>query len=132
MSPLLLDTHVLLWWLSNPSRLSRSQRTALETVDSEHAAIVSGISLWEIAMLDSLGRIELSLPLRDWLDKATAPPLVRIQGITPPIAAEVARLPDSVPGDPADRLILATARVLGCRLVTSDAALRRAKVVPTI
>ncbi len=132
MSALLLDTHVLLWWLSSPGRLTRSQRVALDGIDPEHPAVLSGISLWEIAMLHSLGRIALDLPLRDWLDKATAPPLVRVQGITPPIAAEVAALPDSIPGDPADRVIVATARVLGCRLVTSDAALRKAGVVTTI
>ena len=123
---------MLLWWVAEPDRLSQVQREALSSVSPENPAIVCGISLWEVATLLSLKRIELSLPLRDWLEKATAPPLVQLQGVTPAIAAEVLALPDTLPRDPADRLIVASARVLGCPLITADAALRRAKVVQTI
>lgn len=131
-SDLVLDTHVLFWWLTGSKRLSRNQREALESISPERAAVVAAISLWEVATLYSLGRVELGLPLRVWLDKATAPPLVRIQDLTPPIATEVASLPDTFPRDPADRLIVATTRVLGSALVTSDEAIRRAGVVATI
>lgn len=133
MTRLLLDTHVLVWWVHSPGRLSRPQRKALESVDDAGPAIVAGISLWEVAMLHERGRIRLSLPLRDWLEKATAPPRVRIQGLTPPIAAALAELAGSdLPRDPADRILVATARVLGAKLVTQDEALRRSEWVETL
>ena len=81
---------------------------------------MSDISLWEVATLHSLGRIRLAVPLREWLDKAAAPPLVQRHGISPAIAAEVAALPDSFHRDPADRILVATARVLGATLLTQD------------
>ena len=83
-------------------------------------------------MLHSLGRIRLSLPLREWLDRATAPPLVARCGISPAIAAEVASLPASFPRDPADPIILATAQVLGATLLTSDARMIDSELVPTL
>ena len=90
------------------------------------------ITLWEIATLYSLDRIDLRLPLRDWLERATAPPLVRRFGISPAVASEVAALPDSFHRDPADRIIVATARILGATLLTQDQRIRRAKLVDTL
>ena len=116
----LLDTHVLLWWLGNRDRLSVGQRHLLDSADADTPLLVSDISLWEVAMLHSLRRIRLSIPLREWLEKAVAPPLVRRQGVSPAIAAEVASLPDSFHRDPADRILVATARVLGATLLTRD------------
>jgi len=83
-------------------------------------------------MLHSLNRIELGLPLRDWLEKAAAPPLVRRVGISPSIAAEVAALPESFHRDPADRIIVASARVLGATLLTWDRAIVESKLVPVL
>ena len=83
-------------------------------------------------MLHSLGRIRLSLPLREWLERATAPPLVARCGISPAIATEVASLPASFPRDPADRITVATALVLGATLLTSDARIIDAELVPTL
>lgn len=116
----LLDTHILIWWLSERARLSTAQREALSNADGESPLLVADISVWEVATLWSLGRIRLSLPLREWLDKAVAPPLVRRQGISPAVTAELAVLPDSFHRDPADRILVATARVLGATLVTQD------------
>ena len=116
----LLDTHVLIWWLNDPTQLSAAQREVLNSVGPQSPILVSDISLWEIAMLHSLGRIRLAIPLREWLDKATAAPLVRRQGISPAIAAELAALPASFHRDPADRILVATARVLGATLLTRD------------
>jgi PIN domain nuclease of toxin-antitoxin system len=70
--------------------------------------------------------------VRDWLDLAVAPPLVRTVPISPAIAAEVATLPESFPRDPADRLIVSTARVWGARLLTSDRRIIEASIVPTL
>ena len=94
--------------------------------------LVSDISIWEVATLHSSGRIRLSLPLREWLDKAVAPPLGRRHGISPAIAAELARLPDSFHRDPADRILVATARVLGATLLTQDPRIVEAALVETL
>ena len=83
-------------------------------------------------MLASLGRIRLALPLREWLDKAVAQPLVRRQGISPAVATEVAALPDSFHRDPADRILVATARVLGATLLTNDRRIVDASLTPTL
>jgi PIN domain nuclease of toxin-antitoxin system len=93
---------------------------------------VSDISLWEIATLLSLGRIAISLPLRDWLEAAAAPPLVQRRPISPAIASEVASLPDTFHRDPADRIIVATARVHDATLLTRDRRIVDAGLVPTV
>lgn len=128
----LLDTHVLLWWLGDRDRLSVGQRRLLDSADADTPLLVSDISLWEIAMLHSLRRIRLSIPLREWLEKAVAPPLVRRQGVSPAIAAEVASLPDSFHRDPADRILVATARVLGATLLTRDRRIIDAGLTDTL
>ena len=128
----LLDTHVLIWWLSDRTQLSPGQREVIESATSDVPVFVSDISLWEVAMLASLGRIRLALPLREWLDKAVAPPLVRRQGISPAVATEVAALPDSFHRDPADRILVATARVLGATLLTNDHRIIDASLTPTL
>ena len=128
----LLDTHVLIWWLNDRERLSTAQLGVVGSVSPETPLLVSDISLWEVATLHGLNRIRLAIPLREWLDKATAPPLVRRHGISPAIAAEVASLPDSFHRDPADRILVATARVLGATLLTHDRRIRAAALVDTI
>lgn len=128
----LLDTHVLLWWLQGDGPLSPDQRRTLGAANGDSPLRVSDISLWEIAMLQSLRRIQLRLPLRDWLEKAVAPPLVRRHGISPAIAAELAALPDWFHRDPADRVLVATARVLGATLLTQDRRILESALVPTI
>lgn len=128
----LLDTHVLLWWFSDEAKLSAGQKRVLKAASAEKPLFVSEISLWEIATLHELGRIRLGLPLRDWLEAATAPPLVRRMGITPAVAAEVAALPSTFHRDPADRIIVSTARLLGATLLTRDRLIQKCGLVPTL
>ncbi|HYD50677.1 MAG TPA: PIN domain-containing protein, partial [Terriglobales bacterium] len=64
----LLDTHILLWWIARDPRLTAAQKRALRSASADHPLWVSEITLWEIATLFDLGRIELDLPLRDWLE----------------------------------------------------------------
>jgi PIN domain nuclease of toxin-antitoxin system len=128
----LLDTHILLYWFEDKGRLSQEQRHALAEASAESPLFVSDITLWEIATLCNLGRITLDRPLRVWLERATAAPLVDRVGISPAVAAEVAGIPDSFHRDPADRIIVATAMVLGAILVTSDRRIRDAALVPTL
>ena len=128
----LLDTHILLWWHGDRDRLSRDQRDIIEAAGANSPLEVSDISLWEVAMLHGLGRIRLNIPLREWLDKAVAPPLVRRHGISPAIAANLASLPDTFHRDPADRILVATARVLGATLLTRDRRIAEAALVDTL
>ena len=128
----LLDTHILLWWHGDCGRLSRNQQDAIADASADAPLLVSDISLWEVAMLHGLGRIRLTIPLREWLEKAVAPPLVRRIGISPAVAAELATLPDSFHRDPADRILVATARVLGATLLTRDRRIFEAELVDTL
>ena len=128
----LLDTHVLLWWLDDRDRLSPAQQEVVASASPESPLLVSDITLWEVATLHGLGRIRFTVPLREWLEKATAPPLVRRHGISPAVAAEVASLPDSFHRDPADRILVATARVLGATLLTQDRRIVAAALVDTL
>ena len=128
----LLDTHVLIWWLNDSDWLSPAQQEVVSLASAQSPLLVSDISLWEVATLQRLGRIRLTIPLREWLDKAVAPPLVRRYGISPAIAAELATLPDSFQRDPADRILVATARVFGATLLTQHRRIVDAALVDTL
>ncbi len=128
----LLDTHILLYWFEENSRLSRKQARVIQNASANQPLFISDISLWEIANLHSLNRIRLDLPLRDWLEAATASPLVQRIGISPAIASGVASLPPTFHRDPADRMIVATAQVFGATLLTHDSRIIDADLVPTL
>ncbi len=119
--PLLLDTHIWVWaWEQRENEMSSR---ALETVDagSRHGILlVSAISMWEVAMLAEKQRITLSTEPLTWISRAMRAPGVRVAELTPDIAVGSTRLPGKPHGDPADRLIMATARSIGARLVTRD------------
>jgi PIN domain nuclease of toxin-antitoxin system len=128
----LLDTHILIWWHERPSRLPNAVRRILTRARDGSSLLVSEISLWEVANLVELKRVRLSIGLSTWLQRATAAPLVERVGITPEIAAEVATLPASFHRDPADRLLVATARVLGVTLITEDTRILASGICSTL
>jgi len=128
----LLDTHILIYWVADPQQLSPAQSHAVATISPRDPAIVADISLWEVALLATSGRLRLSVPVRDWLSKATAPPLVRVAEISPQVAGAVGDLSDWKHRDPADRLITATAQVFGAALLTNDTAIRESGLVHVI
>ncbi|HEX6421569.1 MAG TPA: PIN domain-containing protein [Acidimicrobiales bacterium] len=119
MTTVLLDTHVVHWWSAEPDRLSPTATAALEEADE---LVVAGITWFELAWLADRERILVSVPVPSWLDALAAE--VRTVGITPDIAGTAVALPSTFPGDPADRLIYATAVEHGWRLVTKDRRLR--------
>lgn len=119
MDAVLLDTHVVHWWSAEPNRVSPPARKALEEADE---LVVAAISWYELAWLARHERIVLSVPVRAWLQGLAVQ--LRTIGVTPAIAATAADLPSSFPGDPADRLIYATAIEHGLDLVTKDQAIR--------
>lgn len=115
----LLDTHVLHWWSAEPDQLSATAAATLENADE---LAVAGITWYELAWLASHERIVLSVPVETWLARLGTE--VRTIGITPSIARTAVELPSTFPGDPADRLIYATAVQRGWPLVTKDRRLR--------
>jgi PIN domain nuclease of toxin-antitoxin system len=119
VTTILLDTHVIHWWSAEPDRLSREAAEAVEQADELAAA---AISWFELAWLARHERIVVTIPIRSWLEQLS--PRLRTVAITPGIADTAVSLPASFPGDPADRLIYATAVERGWRLVTKDRRLR--------
>ncbi len=119
MSTVLLDSHVLHWWSAEPAKISRTATREIEAADE---LAVASITWFELAWLAEHDRIALAVPIRSWLEDLAAD--VRTVGTTPAIAATAAALPTSFPGDPADRLIYATAIEHGWGLVTKDRRLR--------
>ncbi len=128
----LLDTHILLYWFAKDSRLSKKQGLTIQQASPEEPLLIANISLWEIANLHSLSRIAVNLPLREWLEAATAPPLVQRIDLSPAITAGVAGLPFTFHRDPADRIIVATAQIFGATLLTHDSRIIDAKLVPIL
>jgi PIN domain nuclease of toxin-antitoxin system len=128
---IVLDTHAWIWWVDGDRRLTQSQRSVISAEEANLIG-VSAISCWEVAKLVELGRVVLSCSLEDWLDQALSYPGVQLIALTPEIAVESTRLPGDFHRDPADQIIVATARVYGCPLVTSDEKILRYPHVTTV
>jgi PIN domain nuclease of toxin-antitoxin system len=116
----LLDTHAWIWWIDRDRRLGPAVIDALDALAVDARPLLSDISLWEVAMLVAGGRLSFSIPFAEWLEAAAHPRTVRVVPITPSIAEELVALPASFHRDPADRVIVATSRVLAAPLVTRD------------
>ncbi len=120
----ILDTHVWIWLVNGgPERLLGGAADAIRRTASESALAVSAISVWEVAMLESKGRLQLQMDCLEWVNEATKRAGMRVLPLSPEIAVASARLPGDLHGDPSDRIIVATARHEGAILVTRDRAL---------
>ncbi len=118
---IVLDTHAWLWWATEPARLSRAAR---EAIDGAERFGVATISCWEIAMLVEARRVELDRPVETWIEQALGDARAQPVSLSGVIAVQAALLErDGFPADPADRIIYATARQSGARLVTKDRAM---------
>lgn len=121
MSALLLDTHIWLWYAEGDDDQLPSR--SVQRLDEARAAdglLVSSISVWEIGMQALKGRIQLSMPLRDWVAKALSAPGISLLALDADTAAESTLLPGSPHGDPADRFLIAAARTKRLVLATRD------------
>lgn len=119
MTAVLLDTHVVHWWSAEPDRVSPAATRALAEADE---LAVASITWFELAWLAHNERIVVSVPVRSWLEGLASQ--LRTIWITPAIAATAVSLPSSFPGDPADRIIFATAIENGWQIVTKDGRMR--------
>ena len=127
----MLDTHIWVWWVASVDKLSTRQVEIIRANESDVIGI-SAISCWEIAKLVALGRLELALPLENWMEAALQYPGVTLLPLTAPIAIASTRLPGEFHNDPADQIIVATARVHDCSLLTRDSKILRYSQVNTI
>lgn len=117
---ILLDTHIWIWLVTQSPSLSVRQRTIIRQFESGGLG-VSVISCWETGKLVEKGRLTLQHPLAHWISQALAYPSVALLPLTPEIAVESTQLPPPFHSDPADQIIVATARVRGIPLLTADA-----------
>jgi PIN domain nuclease of toxin-antitoxin system len=130
---LLLDTHILLWWLDAPGRLSSRQTHEISAAQSEGERLaVSAMTLWEIAKLVEYRRLTFDDPIELVLDGIERNPALSILPLDARVALESTRLGSQMAKDPADQMIVATARVHGLRLVTADERIRRSGTVAVI
>ncbi len=128
---IILDTHIWIWWLHDTIKLSRKQKEEIKK--NENGIIgISAITCWEIAKLVEYGRLELPYPIADWFKQAFSYPGMELYNLTPEIAIESTRLPGNFHRDPADQIIVATARVYDCPLLTSDEKILSYPYVNTI
>ena len=118
---IVLDTHAMLWWASGTSdRLSPKARAAIEAELDGGQIMLSSISAWELAMLVARGRVALSIDTGEWLSLVAQVEAVEFMPVDNDLAVKSVELPGEFHKDPADRLIVATARKLGAPLVTAD------------
>ena len=128
---MVLDTQAWVWWTNDRTQLNETQRQAIRSNEADTIG-VSVISCWEIAKLYEYGRIELPFGLTEWFEVAFAYPGVTLLNLTLEIAIESTRLPGDFHRDPFDQMIVATARLNQCPLVTTDRQILRYEHVQTV
>lgn len=129
---IVLDTHTLVWWVSGDPLLSKKARTAIERERPDGDIIVSSITAWEIAMLVERGKLVLSMDVGNWLSTVAQIDAVSFLPVDVEVATKSVDLPGDFHKDPADRMIVATARKLAVPLVTKDDKIRAYPHVKTI
>lgn len=122
--PTLLDTHAWVWWVTEDRRLSAAARRAIERSQTRGDLSLSLISIWEIAKKVEKAQLVLDRPVEQWLDLAVARPGLQLVELTRPILIESCKLPHPFHGDPADQMIVATARDRDAAIVTKDERIR--------
>ena len=125
---IVLDTHAWIWLTDDPDRLGPRARSAIRAARSKG---VAAISCWEVAMLAARGRIELDRDPVAWMEQSLQAEDIELLPLTPAVAAASIHF-ESFHGDPADRLIVATALTHGAALVTKDARIAEAGILKTV
>lgn len=129
---IVVDTHVIIWDALKPEALSPRARNAIEEANNSDGIIFCEISLWEIAMLIYKQRVHVETDYLNFIHLISASNAYIFRGTTPEIADMSVKLSSQITGDPADRIITATALFENCPLVTVDQNLRKIKSIPTI
>lgn len=126
---ILLDTHIWIWWVMGTKSLGVAARAQLDQLASRRALALSAMSLWEAQMLYSRGRLEFPPAFADWVAVTTRSEIVTVLPVDRDVVLAIDDLPQSFHGDPADRCIVATARLHALELATHDARIRRSRAV---
>jgi len=129
---IVLDTHVLIWWAAADPQLSRAARDAIEAEAQDGEILVSAISAWEVAMLAKAGRLALTMEAEAWLDTVAQVRAIRFVPVDVGISIQSVQLPGEFHKDPADRIIVATARRHSAPLISADMKIRDYPHVQTI
>ena len=129
MKRVLLDTHVWIWWSVEAHK--HLSRKALETLEQAEEKWISAISLWELAKLVERGRIAFSIPLLEWMKRSLQEEDISVAPLEPEICVESCSL-QGFHRDPADQLIVATARVHSIPLITADERIQKYPGVKTL
>lgn len=120
---LVLDTHVWIWIMEGSNNLSKTFKFAIDRIQKQENIFISPISVWEIGMLVEKKRVGLDMDVLDWVEQSLNFPGIHLSPITPAIAIQSTRLPGVIHGDPADRILIATAHIENAVLVTCDTKL---------
>lgn len=129
---ILLDTHVLVWMVSDSSRLSRDATRELRKAEQNGELAIASITLWELALLYHHGRLRTSGSIESAIRTILEKSQVQVIEITPEIAALTTTFPDNYPKGPGDRLIGATARAYGLTLITQDERILSSPLIRTV
>lgn len=129
---IVLDTHAWIWWINNPAFLSKHSRELIQEAKRINGIFISSISTWELALLVKKDRLELGIPVHQWLEYSESLPYVNFIPLDNEIALQAIDLPEFSHNDPADRMIVATSMVKGYRLITKDYRLRKYPYVQTV
>lgn len=122
---ILLDTHAWIWWVTEDRRLPPALRRRIDQAGRRERLLLSLISIWEVAKRVEKAQLVLDRPIESWIDASTHRPGLQVVEITRPILIESCRLPQPFHGDPADQIIVATARDRDALLVTKDQKIRQ-------
>ena len=133
MKPILLDTHILIWLDLEPARLGKRRLAMLRAMEKARTPImISAITLREVAHQAARGRVVFAKPYDLWLREVAQHPAYQVMPLTAEVASESVRLGSLEPGDPADQLIVATARCAGVALMTDAERIRKSGLVPVV
>jgi PIN domain nuclease of toxin-antitoxin system len=127
-----LDTCTWLWLSAAPQKLSRAAHAAIDRARPDGGLVVSVFSTWEIAKLVQKGKLDLSIPCREWIVAAMCAEGIAMHPVSPDVCIESTELPGAFHGDPADQIIVATARLLSAPVVTADRKIRAYRHVHSV
>lgn len=117
---ILLDTHAWVWFISNPEKLSKKAKNSIDKALKDNEILISSISAWEVALLVSKKRLELTIDVSDWITSSERLHFIRFIPVDNAIAIRSVYLPEPLHHDPADRIIIATSMAYGAPIITMD------------
>ena len=129
---IVLDTCAWIWLCTKPEKLSAAANDVIRRERRREGLVLSIISCWEVAKLVEKKKLRFTIPCREWIDQAVREEGVTLHPLTPEICVESTELPGAFHGDPADQIIVATARLLGMPVLTSDREIVDYPHVPTV